>query len=138
MRIVGQASLGASGQTQLSSSDKAGGIFRIASDASEAQNASRITDRFALSSLQGLMTLQEQSEPVRSKRHRAARRGFVVLDALASLKVGLLAGSVDPRALLTLQATLTEARIGEQDTELREVFNAIDTRAAVELAKLGR
>ena len=135
MRIVGQASLGASGQTQRSSSDKAGGIFRIAS---EAQNASRITNRFALSSLQGLMTLQEQSEPVRSKRHRAARRGFVVLDALASLKVGLLAGSVDPRALLTLQATLTEARIGEQDTELREVFNAIDTRAAVELAKLGR
>jgi len=84
------------------------------------------------------MSLQEESEPARVKRHRAARRGFVLIDALAALKAGLLAGSVDTRALLTLQTSLTEAQNSEQDPELREVFNAIDTRAAVELAKLGR
>ena len=138
MRIVGQAPVGSKVQTQPASSHRGGEAFRVETGASLAHQTSAIAANPGLASLQGLMALQEESEPAHAKRQKAARRGFVLLDALGALKAGLLAGNVDGSALKALQSGLAEARAGDPEPALRAVFDAIDTRAAVELAKLGR
>ena len=138
MRIVGQAPMGSKVQTQPVSSHRGGEGFRVETGASPAHQPAGIAANSGLASLQGLMALQEESEPPRAKRQKAARRGFVLLDALGALKAGLLAGNLDGSALKTLQSGLAEARGGDPEPALRAVFDAIDTRAAVELAKLGR
>ena len=138
MRIVGQAPLGTKVQTQAVSSHRSGQAFRVETGESTAHQPAGIAPNAGLASLQGLMVLQEENEPAHAKRQKAARRGFVLLDALGTLKAGLLAGNVDGSALKTLQFGLAEARGVDQEPALRAVFDAIETRAAVELAKLGR
>jgi hypothetical protein len=138
MRILGQAPVGSKVQTQAVSSLRAGEAFRVQTESSPTHSPAAIAANAGLASLQGLMVLQEESEPARAKRQKAARRGFVLLDALGDLKAGLLAGNVDGSALKTLQFGLEEARADDQEPALRAVFDAIETRTAVELAKLGR
>jgi hypothetical protein len=60
------------------------------------------------------------------------------LDAVGGLRVGLLGGKLDELALANLRQTLDEARENHDDPDLGRILNAIETRAAVELAKLGR
>jgi hypothetical protein len=138
MRIVGQAPVGSKVQTQAVSSNRRGQSLRVETGESLAHQPPGIAPNAGLASLQGLMVLQEENEPAHAKRQKAARRGFMLLDALGALKAGLLAGNVNGSALKTLQFGLAEARGGDQEPALRAVFDAIETRAAVELAKLGR
>ena len=138
MRINGQAPLGQPLRTPSGLTAFNGVPFHIEGDAVPVRSMAGKVGVFDMASLQGLMALQEEVEPSRINRQKAARRGFVVLDALGALKAGLLAGALDPKALETLQSGLNEARQTDQSPELRRVLDAIDTRAAVELAKLGR
>jgi len=138
MRIVGQAPVGSKVQTHPVSPYRTGEGFRVETASSASHQPAGIVANSGLASLQGLMALQEENEPAHVKRQKAARRGFVLLDALGALKAGLLAGNLDGSALKTLQAGVAEARAADQEPALRAVFDAIDTRAAVELAKLGR
>jgi len=85
-----------------------------------------------------LMALQEISEPAHDRRKQAARRGFRLLDALGMLKIGLLAGKLDDSTLNALRQGLAEARGAGHERDLSDILTAIDVRAAVELAKLGR
>ncbi len=138
MRIAGQSPTGLTVQTGRTSSTKGADGFRIELGADGAHQAKAVPASLGIGSLQGLMALQEEVETPLVRRHRAARRGFSLLDTLGTLKAGLLAGVLDQKALSTLQAGLESRREADQDPALRAALDAIEIRTAVELAKLGR
>jgi hypothetical protein len=90
----------------------------------------------AVTALDAVLALQTD-EPPAQRRSRQARRGWTALDALEELEKGLLSG----RAPQGLRAELERLqRASEQTGEpgLDGVLREIDTRLAVELAKLER
>jgi Class II flagellar assembly regulator len=91
-----------------------------------------------LDSLAALIALQGEDASPAGKRRKAASRGFHLLDALGRVRLGLLSGTIDESALAALQKGIEEARHHPSEPELGRLLQAIDTRAAVELAKLGR
>jgi hypothetical protein len=79
----------------------------------------------------------QADEPPAQRRARQARRGKASLDALEALEQGLITG----RAPGSLRAELERLRCGAELTGepgLDDVLREIDTRVAVELAKLER
>ncbi len=89
----------------------------------------------AVSSLEALMALQEVGGPL-ERRRRAVRRGGVILSALESLKLDLLEGRLTPGTMQALARAVREQRSLTDDPGLEAVLDEIETRAAVELAKL--
>lgn len=98
--------------------------------ASAANGVSGVTSVDAILALQG-----EERAP--GRRARQTRRGRDALDALQSLEEGLLLGRA-PGALKTRLEALRRAGEATGDAGLDDVLREIDTRVAVELAKLER
>ena len=88
-----------------------------------------------VSSLEALIALQDVSGPL-ERRRRAAARGGRLLDALEALKVGLLEGTVTAASADELARAAHEQRELTDDPRLEDLLDEIETRAAVELAKL--
>jgi DNA-binding LytR/AlgR family response regulator len=89
-----------------------------------------------VAALDTILALQAE-EPLAQRRARQAKRGKAALDALERLEEGLLSG----RAPLALRAELEHLQRTAQATGeagLDGVLREIDTRLAVELAKLDR
>jgi len=86
-------------------------------------------------SLEALMALQEMGTPL-ERRRRAAARGGRLLDALDSLRIGLLEGELPQAAVESLAREARMQRTLTDDPRLDAVLAEIETRAAVELAKL--
>lgn len=89
-----------------------------------------------LATLDAILALQGEEDPGQ-RRRRAARSGREMLDALDALKAALLAGRVAPETLAGIAGRLA-ALSATGDPELDAILGAIDLRARVELAKLGR
>ncbi|CAN5274446.1 flagellar assembly regulator FliX [soil metagenome] len=88
----------------------------------------------AVSGLEALLALQEPQDAL-SRRRRAVRRADGVLDGLDALKLAVL-GEGDPASALDRLSRAVRERRGEvDDPGLQDVLEAIETRAAVELAK---
>lgn len=89
----------------------------------------------ALTPSQALLALQEVNDDEVEQR-QAVKRGEEMLEILDAIRMGLLKGAVS-RPRLERLLELTQSR-REQFTqkELSEVLEEIETRAAVELAKL--
>ncbi len=90
----------------------------------------------AITPLDAILALQSE-DPSQQRRGRQARRGRAVLDALADLEKSIALG----RAPGALKAQLESLRRGSEttgDDGLDSVMLEIDTRLAVELAKLER
>ena len=88
-----------------------------------------------VSSLDALMALQEVGGPL-ERRRRAMGRAGKILDALDDLKLDLLDGRLSPDALEALTRSVREQRSLTDDPQLEGLLDEIETRAAVELAKL--
>jgi hypothetical protein len=88
-----------------------------------------------VSSLEALMALQEVGGPL-ERRRRAVGRASQILDALDDLKLDLLEGRLSPGSLEALTRSVREQRALTDDPSLESVLDEIETRAAVELAKL--
>jgi hypothetical protein len=88
-----------------------------------------------VSSLGALLALQEVGGPL-ERRRRAVGRAGRILEALEDLKLDLLEGRLSPDALETLTRSVREQRALTDDPRLEGVLDEIETRAAVELAKL--
>jgi hypothetical protein len=73
-----------------------------------------------------------------SKRKRAVGRAGRILDLLDELKLALIDGGASPAMLDRLVSAVREERAVTEDARLDAVLDQIETRAAVELAKLGR
>lgn len=100
------------------------------------QRAAAASAAGAVTPLDVLLALQTDENPAR-RRARQARRGADALDALEDLERGLLMG----RAPGGLRAQMEALRRGAEATGepgLDAVLLEIDTRLAVELAKLER
>jgi len=113
-----------------------GSAFSVA-DADAMRSAAQSAAPRAVASLDVLVALQSFDDPI-ERRRKAVRHGRTALDALDSLKVGLISGTLDRDALVRLK-TLAES-LGESsgDGRLDAVLAEIRLRAAVELAKYAR
>jgi hypothetical protein len=89
----------------------------------------------AVSTLEALMALQEVGGPL-ERRRRAVWRADKILDALDGLKIELLEGQLNPSVLERLTRAVREQRSMTDDPALEGLLDQVETRAAVELAKL--
>lgn len=88
-------------------------------------------------SVDALLALQDVGGPL-ERRRRAVRRAGRLLDVLDGVKLGLLSGEVSAGDLNSLKAAIRDQRDSTDDRQLEGVLDEIETRAAVELAKLER
>ena len=84
-----------------------------------------------------LLALQEVPDAM-TGRARAKQRGEELLDQLEAIRLGLLEGRLSAGQIERLAARVAERRQSVDDPNLESVLAAIEVRAAVELAKLGR
>ena len=126
------------GQTQASKAPaRAQGGFSLggASQAGAPAQAAPTAGVTGVASIDALLALQSVGSPL-ERRRRAVRRAGRILDVLDEIKLSLLDGGVTPGALDQLLVALREERHTTDDPKLEGVLNEIETRAAVELAKL--
>jgi hypothetical protein len=131
MKIEGPRQTGAAGTPRKAASSEASGFVLPAEEAAPSAAASGVR---AASSLDAVLALQAQSyDPQR--RGRQVRRGGKTLDALEALARAHLDGA-EPHAARLHLAALQGQSENTGDPALDSVLDAIDVRAAVELAKL--
>ena len=111
-----------------------GGAFSVPDDGPEAARATAPTQ--ATAGLDAILALQGEPQP-QSRRARQMQRGRKTLDALDALQRAIVLGSGGAMARSALLS------IGEEleptgDADLDSVLIEIETRRAVELAKLER
>jgi hypothetical protein len=85
--------------------------------------------------IDALVALQSYDDPV-ERRRRAVGRGRAALDILEEIKLGLLAGSLDPSNLNRLRVAAEQLKDRCGDPGLDEVLSEIELRVGVELAKM--
>jgi hypothetical protein len=135
MKVSGSTSVGAAAGKAPA---RATGGFALAGPAAaqEAAPAARASGAAPVSTIDALLALQSVGTPL-ERRRRAVGRAGRILDLLEDVKVALLDGEVTPSSLTTLVAAVHEQRDRTDDPRLEGVLDEIETRAAVELAKLG-
>ncbi|HKT53153.1 MAG TPA: flagellar assembly protein FliX [Caulobacteraceae bacterium] len=106
-----------------------------ASAATEAAPASQLVGATGVGSIDALLALQGVASPL-ERRRKAVRRAGVLLDVLDDLKVALLDGGVPSQTLGRLIEAIRQERAQTGDAKLEDLLDEIETRAAVELAKL--
>jgi hypothetical protein len=106
------------------------------SEGETTRGAARTGHLRSVASLDALIALQGVEDPT-ERRKRAVKRGRVALDALDSLKIGLLDGSLDQGTLGRLKAAAETLKEGSGDPGLDSVLGEISLRVEVELAKSG-
>lgn len=114
-----------------------GGGFQLSSVATPAAPAA-VSGASGVSSVMGveaLLALQDVESPTERKR-RSVRRAGLLLDQLDDIKVALLGGELSQSQLDGLARAVREQRSTTEDPHLEAVLDEIETRAAVELAKL--
>jgi hypothetical protein len=105
-------------------------------ESAEAAEAQRMAGLDGVMTVSALLALQGVEDPLQ-RRKRAMGRASRLLDILDDLKVAMLEGRASPSTLDDLARAVREQRESTDDPRLNDVLNQIETRAAVELAKLG-
>jgi len=114
----------------------AGGFAPISTPAApEAAGVSGAGGVSHVSSLEALIALQEVGGPLERRRRSVGRAGKI-LDALDALKLDLLEGRLSKHAVEALARAVREQRALTDEPRLEGLLDEIETRAAVELAKL--
>lgn len=91
-----------------------------------------------LMSTGAILTVQEIAPREPEGRRDAVARGHELLDELKELHLGLINGWISEGELHRLAHMVDEARPATDDPRLASVLDDIETRAAVEIAKLRR
>ena len=111
-----------------------GGAFSLPSAAAAGPSATAAPVS-GTSALMGVLALQDAGGPLEGRR-RSMRRAVRLLDVLDDLKVALIDGMMRPDQIRALSLAIAEQRATTGDPALEAVLDEIETRAAVELAKL--
>ena len=86
-------------------------------------------------SMDALLALQDVGGPL-ERRRRAMGRAGRILDVLEEVKVAMLGGGATAADLERLSRAVRDQRDATDEPGLEGVLDEIETRAAVELAKL--
>ncbi len=137
MKVGGSSGVGSAQAPASRGAGPAAGGFSVAGPdgAPEAAASARLASTFAVGSIDALLALQEVGGPT-ERRRKAVRRAGVILDVLDELKIAVLDGGVAPAALGRLIEAVRQERARTGEAGLEEVLDEIETRAAVEMAKL--
>jgi hypothetical protein len=136
MKVAGSDRVGATSLSKGGVAKAAGGFsIESPSGAGPASSVAPTSGVTGIASLDALLALQSVGGPMERKR-KAVRRASGLLDVLDDLKIGLLDGGISPQALTRLAAAIREERTETDEPALESVLNEIETRAAVEMAKL--
>jgi hypothetical protein len=138
MKISGPNGASSTGATRQARPAAGGNFAPSASEeAAPADEARRLESLEGVITMSALLALQGVDDPL-SKRKRAVGRAGRILDLLDELKLALIDGGASPAMLDRLVGAVREERAVTEDARLDAVLDQIETRAAVELAKLGR
>jgi hypothetical protein len=137
MKVNGTSGAGAStGPWAAKSAPAAGGFSLIQpSQTAEAGGVAAPASAAPVSSLDALIALQAVGGPL-ERRRRAMGRATNILDALDTLKADLLDGQLGAVGIERLAQAVRDQRDLTDDARLEAVLDEIETRAAVELAKI--
>ncbi len=135
---VGKA--GAAGKKKGTSSSSGADFLGLLSSSGEAENSSPVTsasDISSINSMDTLLALQEMPDE-EIQKHKAMQESKGTLEALESLRVALLTGSISGNLVHNLKNVIAIQKQRVNDPRLMSIINDIELRAAVELAKLER
>lgn len=137
MKVNGTGGLSQSSGARPARGASGGPGFRVAnpSAASAPAQPSSVAGAGGVMGVEALLALQDVESPTERKR-RSVRRASRLLDELDGLKVALLGGELDNGQLERLAQAVRDQRAATGDPQLEAVLDEIETRAAVELAKL--
>jgi hypothetical protein len=136
MKVNGPGGVGSAAAPRGAAAGAATGFaLPGASGAGEAAPAGRVSAALGVVSIDALLALQEVGGPL-ERRRKAVRRAGAILDVLDEVKLALLDGIVPPTALERLMAAVRLERGAADEPRLQAVLDEIETRAAVELAKI--
>jgi hypothetical protein len=136
MKVTGTGGIGQTGGAR--GPKAAGGEgFRLpsAGEPAAASQASGVATTSAVMGVEALLTLQDVGGPL-ERRRRAVGRAGRLLDVLDGIKIALLDGQLTAGDLQRLERAIRDQRAATDDPRLEELLDEIETRAAVELAKL--
>lgn len=138
MKVSGTSGVGAAGGPGKAKPASGEG-FQIAQPpaAAGAAQTARAGGVSGVMSVDALLALQDIGGPL-ERRRRSVKRAGRILDVLEDVKIALLSGDVTGADLERLQQAIRDQREATDDERLEGVLNEIETRAAVELAKLER
>lgn len=136
MKVTGPTGVSA-GPASAKRSPAAGGAFSVsgASGPSPSAPAVPASGVGGVMGLEALIALQNVEGPLDGRR-RTIRRAGRLLDVLDDLKLALIDGVLSPGQIRSLSQALSEAREPTGDPQLEAVLDEIETRAAVEMAKM--
>ena len=137
MKVNGPTSLGSPNAARVGARPAGGGfsVPNAAPGLAETAHAAPTGFVAGVGSLDALLALQEVSGPL-ERRRKAVRRAGRILDVLDEIKLALIDGDLSASALDRLVTAVRQERAGVEDPRLEGVLNEIETRAAVEIAKL--
>jgi hypothetical protein len=135
---VGSANGVGSAQGSRGTARASGGGFSVGASgaAQETAPSAKVAGVAGVGSIDALLALQSVGTPL-ERRRRAVGRAGRILDVLDQMKVSLLEGGLSTDSLSHLVGAVREERDRTDDPRLEGVLDEIETRAAVELAKLG-
>jgi Class II flagellar assembly regulator len=123
---------------ELASSAGAGFLGLLsASEVEGAAPTNPMADVLPSSSMNALLSLQEMPDDELARR-KAVQESRGTIEALETLRIGLLTGSIPEHLLQTLTNVVALQKQRVDDPRLMSLIEDIELRAAVELAKLER
>lgn len=139
MKVSSTGGVGAAGPSRAKSSGGASSFsLPSVNAASGAASTASVGGLSGVGSVDALLALQAAGalgDPLERKK-RAVRRADHILDILGEVRIALIDGDIPQATLANLQRAIREQRDQTDDPRLEGVLNEIETRAAVELAKL--
>jgi len=137
MKVSGTGGVGQAGGASRTSQAAGASGFRlpgVGETAGPAQTGG-VATASAVMGVEALLTLQDVGSPTERKRRAVGRAGRI-LDVLDEMRIALLGGELSGESLTRLQLAIRDQRAGTDDPRLEGLLDEIETRAAVEIAKL--
>jgi hypothetical protein len=136
MKVTGTGGVGQTGGARGPKAASGEG-FRLPGGSGPAatSQAAGVSTTGAVMGVEALLTLQDVGGPL-ERRRRAVGRAGRLLDVLDEIKLALLDGQLGAADLQHLERAIRDQRAATEDPQLEALLDEIETRAAVELAKL--
>jgi hypothetical protein len=139
MKVSSTGGVGATGASRAKPTGGSSGFsLPSVNAASGAASTASVGGLSGVGSVDALLALQAAGpvgSPLERKR-RAVRRAETILDLLGDVRIALIDGDISHSTLDRLSKAIREQREATDDPGLEGILNEIETRAAVELAKL--